>query len=93
MLATRETNEQSRVDSFEMLEWVWGYISAFNARGGFGDLNRLLEAASVEPPDEQTVYLFLDGYCHRHPTAFVVNGADALIRALGGKLRIPRAFE
>ena len=92
-LAIRENSQQDRVNGFLMAEWVWGYIAAYNARGAFGDPTRVRDEPSVQPPDERTVYLFVDGYCHQHPTGNVISAAEALIRSLGGKLYIPKGLD
>jgi hypothetical protein len=92
-LAHREKSERDRVNGFFIAESVWGYLAAYNARGVFGDPTRVRDEPSVEPPDEQTVYLFVDGYCSRHPTAAVISAADALIRSEGGRVYIPPGLE
>lgn len=92
-LAIRETDVQAHVDSLQLVQWVWGYLAAYNARGAFDDAKGVRAASSVEPPDEQTVILFVDSYCRKHPTAFVVDAAQMLIRTLGGRIYIPAGLE
>jgi hypothetical protein len=92
-LSSRETDEQSRVDAFQILQWVRGYLAAYNARGAFDDPSHVRHTSGVEPPDEATVYLFIDSYCHKHPTAHVVHATEALLRDLGGKIYIPQPYQ
>jgi len=92
-LSTRDSNEQSRIDAFQMLQWVRGYLAAYNARGAFDDPNHVRETSSIEPPAEATIYLFIDSYCHKHPTAYVINATEALLRDLGGKVYIPQPYQ
>jgi len=93
ILSARATNEQSKTDAFQMQNWVKGYISAYNMRGKFDDPAHVRTTSTVQPPDEATMYLFIDTYCHKHPTAHVNDATDALLRALGGKVYIPRGYE
>jgi hypothetical protein len=92
-LATRESDVQAHVDSLQLVEWVWGYLAAYNARGAFDDAKRVRAVPSIEPPDDQTVILFIEGYCRKHPTTAVTNAAHALIRTLGGNVYIPLGLE
>jgi hypothetical protein len=88
-IASRETNVESKVQATYMAEWVWGYVAAYNGRGAFDSSQLPREVSSIEPPDEQTVYLFIDTFCHAHPTAMVIEAAQGLLRSLGGKTYIP----
>jgi hypothetical protein len=92
-LSTREANEQSRVNAWQLVQWVRGYLAAYNARGAFDDPSHVRDASSVEPPDEATIYLFVNSYCHKHPTASVIHPTEALLRDLGGKVYIPQPYQ
>jgi hypothetical protein len=71
------------VDLDVLVQWVWGFISAYNARGFF-DVTVQREVSQVSPPDESTVLLFMGQFCARAPTSYVVSGTLALIKDLGG---------
>jgi hypothetical protein len=92
-ISKKDTDAGSQAQAGYASAWVWGYLAAYNARGLFDSVQGPREASSVEPPDEVTVYLFLDGYCRRHPTASLMNAAEALVRELGGKIFIPQGFQ
>jgi hypothetical protein len=92
-LSARATNEQSKTDAFQIQNWVKGYIAAYNMRGRFDDPAHVRTVAHVTPPDEATIYLFVDTYCHKRPTAHVNDATDALIRAIGGVVYIPPGYE
>jgi hypothetical protein len=66
-----------------VVQWVWGFISAYNARGFF-DVNVRREVSQVNPPDGSTVLLFMGQFCARAPTSYVVSGTLALLKDLGG---------
>jgi hypothetical protein len=66
-----------------LVQWVWGFISAYNARGFF-DVTVQREVSQVSPPDESTVLLFMGQFCARAPTRYVVSGTLALIKDLSG---------
>ncbi len=92
-LSARATSEQSKTDSFQFQNWVKGYIAACNMRGKFIDPAHMTTTSHVTPPEEATIYLFIDTYCHKRPTAHVNDAADALIRAIGGIVYIPPGYE
>ncbi len=93
MISTREVNEQSRVNAYEMFQWVQGYIAAYNGRGVFDDPTRIRPSMHITPPLRETVYLFIDGYCRKHPTAHVIHATDALLRELGAAVYIPKGWD
>jgi hypothetical protein len=45
-------NNKAQMDG--LVQWVWGFISAYNARGFF-DVTVQREVSQVSPPDESTV--------------------------------------
>ena len=77
----KQPNNKAQMDA--VVQWVWGFISAYNARGFF-DVSVQREVIQVSPPDESTVLLFMGQFCARAPTSYVVSGTLALIKDLGG---------
>lgn len=61
-----------------IVQWTWGYISAFN------------NAAKKQTPNKTlaptTVLAYLDKYCRDHPLELVTSGVQELIQDLGGRL-------
>lgn len=84
-----EYEKQASPDDMDLIvEWVWGYLVAYNHRGFFNDkaghaVNQLV------PPDSPTVLLFIDGYCKRQPLSSVLDATVALIHSLGGPIVSP----
>jgi hypothetical protein len=74
-------NNKAQMDA--LVQWVWGFISAYNARGFF-DATVQREVNQVSPPDESTVLSFMGQFCARAPAGYLVSGTLALIRDLGG---------
>lgn len=77
----KQPNNKTQMDA--LVQWVWGFISAYNARGFF-DVTVQREVNQVSPPDESTVLLFMGQFCARAPGSYVVSGTLALIKDLGG---------
>lgn len=76
-----QPNNKAKIDM--VVQWVWGFISAYNARGFF-DVNVRQEVGQVKPPDDSTVRRFMGQFCSRDPSSYVVSGTLALIKARGG---------
>jgi hypothetical protein len=77
----KQPNNKAQMDV--LVQWVWGFISAYNARGFF-DVSVQRQVSQVTPPDESTVLLFMGQFCARAPTSYLVSGTLALIKDLGG---------
>jgi hypothetical protein len=77
----RQPGNKARMDT--VVQWVSGFISAFNARGFF-DVNVRREVSQVSPPDDSTVVAFMGQFCSRSPNSYLVSGTLALIKDLGG---------
>ncbi|WJF91160.1 hypothetical protein QS306_05855 [Paraburkholderia bonniea] len=68
-----------------VVQWVWGFLSAYNFRGNFGaKWHRVPHIENL--PDEATVLLFLETHCRQHPTDTVMMGTLALIKELHGQV-------
>jgi hypothetical protein len=77
----KQPGNKAQIDS--VVQWVGGFISAYNARGFF-DVNVRREVSQVSPPDDATVLSFMGQFCARAPNGYVVSGTLALIKDLGG---------
>jgi hypothetical protein len=77
----KQPRNKAQMDT--VVQWVWGFISAYNARGFF-DVNVRREVGQVSPPDDSTVLMFMGQFCARAPASYVVSGTLALIKDLGG---------
>ncbi len=67
-----------------IVQWVWGFFSAYNLHGNFGTQWHYIP--KITPPDSPTVLLYLETYCNKHPTNNIVQGTLALIQELGGSV-------
>jgi hypothetical protein len=67
------------------VQWVWGYLVAYNHRGFF-DVKVGHAVSQVNYPDQPTVLLFLDQFCQQNPLSNVDDGTNALLKSLGGKV-------
>lgn len=77
----RPPGNKAQMDT--VVQWVTGFISAYNARGFF-DVNVRREVVQVSPPDDSTILAFMGQFCARTPTSYVVSGTLGLIKDLGG---------
>lgn len=66
-----------------VVQWVWGYLVAYNNRGFF-DVRIGHTVGQVALPDSPTVLLFLNQFCAKYPLSNVANGTTALLKDLGG---------
>lgn len=68
-------------------QWVWGFMSAYSARGNFGlKFKQPSEGNISTMPDEPTVLLFLAHHCEQHPLDTVMDGTFDLIKGMGGQI-------
>jgi hypothetical protein len=68
-----------------IVQWVWGFLSAYNVRGNFGtQWQRLSHIDSL--PDSPTVLLYLEAHCRKYPLDTVLDGTFALIVELHGSI-------
>jgi hypothetical protein len=78
----RMSNNETQMDM--IVQWVWGYLAAYNQRGLFDAKGHVL--SQITPPDSPTVQLFLEHYCTQNPLSDVSAGAAALLKSLGGEV-------
>jgi hypothetical protein len=79
----QRSNNTTQMNLF--VQWVWGYLVAYNGRGFF-DVKVGHAVSQVNLPDEPTVLLFLEQFCQQNPLSNVANGTTALLKSLGGKV-------
>ncbi len=70
-----------------IVQWVWGFIAAYNARGNFQTKFKRPTVGNLSTmPDSPTVLLFLRSYCQKNALDTVIDGAVALTKAMGGQI-------
>ena len=68
-----------------IVQWTWGFISAYNLRAAFSATFQENEAPnSVSPPDASSTLLFIRKFCQKNPLSNVTSAALDLIGASGG---------
>ncbi len=78
-LEYRKVNNKVQMDT--IVQWVWGFLSAYNVRGNFGTKwTRLPHIETL--PDAPTVLLFLENHCRNHPVDTLMDGTFSLIKEL-----------
>jgi hypothetical protein len=68
-----------------VVNWVWGYLVAYNHRGFF-DVTVGHPVSQVVYPDEPTVLLFVEQFCRKNPLSTVMNATNALLKNLSGRV-------
>jgi hypothetical protein len=68
-----------------VVQWVWGFMSAYNARAAFSPTYQDDDAPNpVAPPDAASTLQFIRTHCEKNPQSNVANAALGLITTLGG---------
>jgi hypothetical protein len=68
-----------------VVQWAWGFISAYNTRAAFSATYQDDEAPNpISPPDAASVLLFIRKHCEKNPQSNVTNATLELIGTLGG---------
>jgi hypothetical protein len=68
-----------------VVQWAWGFISAYNTRAAFAQTYQDEDAPSpISPPDATSMLLFIRNHCEKNPQSNVTNAVLALIGTLGG---------
>ncbi len=68
-----------------IVQWAWGFISAYNTRAAFSPTFQEAEAPNpISPPDANSILLFIRKHCDKNPQSNVTNATLDLIGILGG---------
>jgi hypothetical protein len=68
-----------------IVQWAWGFISAYNLRAAFSGTFQENEAPSpVTPPDAASTRLFIRNFCQKNPMGNVTDATLDLIGTSGG---------
>ena len=68
-----------------IVQWAWGFISAYNTRAAFSPTFQETEASNpISPPDANSILLFIRKHCEKNPQSNVTNATLDLIGTLGG---------
>jgi hypothetical protein len=68
-----------------VVQWAWGFISAYNIRAAFSATYQEDEAPNpVSPPDAASILLFIRKHCEKNPLSNVATATLDLIGTLGG---------
>jgi hypothetical protein len=76
-----------------VVQWAWGFMSAYNARAAFSPTFQELDAPNpVSPPDAPAVLSAIRSHCEKNPLSNVANATLDLITTLGGIVTSSIAF-
>jgi len=68
-----------------IVQWAWGFISAYNLRAAFAASFQENDAPSpVSPLDAAATVTFIRNYCQKNPQSNVANATLGLISTSGG---------
>jgi hypothetical protein len=68
-----------------IVQWVWGFMSAYNLRAAFAATFQEDEAPNPAlPRDASATLLFIREFCQKNPRSSVANATLALIGTSGG---------
>jgi hypothetical protein len=68
-----------------VVQWAWGFITAYNFRAAFAATFQNEDAPNpVTPPDAASLLLFIRQYCEKAPQSNVATATLDLIGSLGG---------
>ncbi|MGO9804552.1 MAG: hypothetical protein ACLPTM_09270 [Steroidobacteraceae bacterium] len=68
-----------------VVQWVWGFMSAYNTRAAFSPTYQEQDAPNpISPPDSATILLFIRKHCETNPQSNVASATLELIGTLGG---------
>jgi hypothetical protein len=68
-----------------VVQWAWGFISAYNTRAAFSPTFQDDEAPNaISPPDANSILSFIRKHCEKNPLSNVTNATLELIGTLGG---------
>ena len=76
-----------------LVQWIWGFMSAYNARAAFAETFQEADAPNpVAPPDPASILQFVRTHCEKKPQSNVANATLDLITTLGGTVTSSIAF-
>jgi hypothetical protein len=68
-----------------VIQWAWGFISAYNLRAAFAATYQEVDAPNaIKPPDATSTLAFIRTHCEKNPNSNVTDATLALIGTLGG---------
>jgi len=68
-----------------VVQWVWGFVSAYNIRAAFSATYQDDDAPNpVSPPNAASLLAFIRKHCEKNPASNVTDAAVDLIGTLGG---------
>jgi hypothetical protein len=68
-----------------VVQWAWGFISAYNTRAAFSPTYQDDDAPNpVLPPDAASILQFIRKHCEKNPLSNVTSATLELIGTLGG---------
>jgi hypothetical protein len=68
-----------------IVQWAWGFISAYNLRAAFSEKYQENDAPhAISPPDATATLLFLREFCEKNPKSNVASATLSLIGTSGG---------
>jgi len=68
-----------------VVQWAWGFISAYNTRAAFSPTYQDDEAPNpISPPDAASILVFIRKHCENNPQSNVTTATLDLIGTLGG---------
>jgi hypothetical protein len=68
-----------------IVQWAWGFMSAYNLRAAFSEKFQDNDApSSISPPDATATLMFLREFCQKNPKSNVTSATLSLIGRSGG---------
>ena len=82
-------SDEKNSEQMEIIyQWVYGFLTAYQIRGNFGDKVVRSTQNNIKPPDKPTIDLFIRKFCNENPLSSVLNGTIELTNKLGGKIKV-----
>ncbi len=68
-----------------VVQWAWGFISAYNTRAAFSPTFQDNDAPNpISPPDAASLLVFIRKHCEKNPLSNVTNATLEFISTSGG---------
>ena len=68
-----------------IVQWIWGFISAYNMRGSF-HAKSVQTTQITDVPDQPSVLLYVEKYCDAHPTDKLTQATFSLMKTIGAEI-------